>query len=84
MKPSLKLRTWERTQTAWDVERDRINFLKTAPLPVTPPELLRPIRCKVIKSFCLSGKPIAVGSTVILPYFDAFGLWEVHKIMFLE
>ena len=69
---------------SWENERERLAFLKTSPVPQTDPLLMRPIRCKVLKSFCLSGQPVTIGSTVILPYFDAFGLWELHKIMFLE
>ena len=85
MRPSTKMRQWQQTQNAWDTERDRINYLRTAPLPVTPPEIMRPTRCRVVKpTFCIGGKQVQVDSIIVMPFCDAKSLETLGKVQILE
>ncbi|OGW44147.1 MAG: hypothetical protein A2132_06275 [Nitrospirae bacterium RBG_16_43_11] len=85
MKTSAKMRQWERTQTAWTIEQDRINFLKTAPLPVNPPSLMKPVKVRVLKpTFCIKGERVEVDSILSMPYCDAVSLQVLGKAIIIE
>ena len=84
MRPSTKMRQWEITRTANEYESNRLNYLRTAALPVTPPELLKPVRCTVLKSFCISGKPLMPGEVVSLPWYAARDMKAIGKVEFAE
>ena len=79
-----KMRQWEITRTANEYESNRLNYLRNTPLPVTPPELFRLVRCKVIKSFCVSGKPTQPGDVISLPLHEAMGLKAINKVLIIE
>jgi len=85
MKPSLQLKTWRTFQAANEDESNRITFLKTSPVPINDPLIMRPIRVQALTtSFCVKGQPVQAGSILMLPYCDAFSLWELGKVAFLE
>ena len=83
MRPSERLYRWRQFEAAQESERSRLTYLKSAPLPVTPPELLKPVRCKVIKSFFVSGKPLQPGEIVSLPWHLAQDMKALHKVEIL-
>ena len=85
MKPSERLYRWRQFEAANESERDRINFLKSSPVPQTDPLLMAPKRVEVLKaSFCIGGQPVKLGSILTMPYFDAYSLWVTGKIAFIE
>ena len=85
MKPSSKLNTWRIYQSATEDERDRINYLKTAPLPVNDPLIMRPIKVQALTtSFCVKGQQVQLNSILMMSYFDAYSLWVTGKVAFLE
>ena len=70
---------------SWESERERLAFLRSAPLPVNDPLIMAPKRVEVLKaSFCIGGQPVKLGSILTMSYFDAYGLWRLGKIGFLE
>ena len=80
MKPSQKLNQWRQFQAAQSYEANRINFLRTSALPVNDPGLFTPVRCRVLKSFCVSGKPQQIGQEISLPYHLALDMQAIGKI----
>lgn len=83
MKPSQKLNSWQRTNRALDYERERLAFLKS-PLPKNDPELFTPTRCRVLKAFCIGGKPVTVGEVIVLAKCDALSLQAISKIEIIK
>lgn len=80
----MKMRQWERTQTANESERQRIAFLK-GPLPQNPPEIMKPTRCKVLKpTFCIKGKRVELDTILTMPLHEAISLEALRKVMILE
>lgn len=55
-----------------------------APAPVNDPALFAPVRCKVIKSFCVSGKPLQPGEEVSLPWHLAQDMKALGKVEIIE
>lgn len=51
-----------------------------APAPVNDPQLFTPTHCRVIKLFCVSGKPVEIGSVITLPAHDAESLKAINKV----
>ena len=80
MRPSTKMRQWERMQTAHESERQRIAYLK-GPVPQNDPAIMKPTKVRVLKpTFCIKGKPVQVDTIITLPYCDAVSLQALHKI----
>jgi len=70
---------------SWETERERLAFLKSAPLPQNDPAIMAPTRVKVLKAaFCIKGKPVKVDSIITIPYCDAQSLEVTGKIEILE
>jgi len=85
MKPSSKLSTWRIYQAANEDESNRLTFLRSSPVPQNDPLIMAPKRVEVLKaSFCIGGQPVKLGSILTMSYFDAYGLWRLGKIGFLE
>ncbi|MCC6543091.1 MAG: hypothetical protein IT392_01140 [Nitrospirae bacterium] len=85
MKPSTKLWNWQRIESAREVERNQTAFLRTAPLPQSNPEAIRPTKCKVLRAaFCIHGKPVQIGQILIMPYIDAESLRATGKVEIIE
>lgn len=53
--PQRKFLQWQTVQRANDFERDRLNYLRSAPLPKNDPRLLEKIRVRIIKPFYNDG-----------------------------
>lgn len=79
MKPSTRLYHWRQFQTAQDHERERLSILN-GPLPKNDPALLTPIRCRVIRGFCVSGKPVVIGEIVSIERHLALSLKSTGKV----
>ena len=85
MKPSERLYRWRQFEAAQTSERDRLNYLRSAPLPVNPPEIMKPTRCKVLKpTFCVKGKQVQVDSIIVMPLHEALGMKSLGKVEFVE
>lgn len=54
-----------------------------APAPVNDPKLFKPTRCRVLKSFCVSGKPMLPGQEISLPWHLAMDMKAIQKVEFL-
>lgn len=85
MKPSAKLRQWEISRQAQDYEANRINFLRTSPLPVNDPRLFEKIRVRIIKPFYTGGllQTPEMG-IVLIARFDALDLLVRGKVEILK
>ena len=84
MKPSSKLSTWRTFQAANEYEINRINYLRSAPLPQNPPEVMRPTKVRVLKaSFCIKGQPVQVDSILTMPFHEAQSLQTLGKVIIL-
>ena len=57
---------------------------RTEPVPMNPPHLVAPTRCKVLRSFYVKGKPVPVGETVTLEYHLARDLAALGKVQILD
>ena len=55
-----------------------------APAPVNDPALFAPTRCKVIRSFCIAGRPTQPGEIVSLPWHLAMDMKSLGKIEFIK
>lgn len=53
------------------------------PLPVNAPHLMRLVSVMVIRSFCLGGRPLAIGDEVRLEYATARDLIFLGKAQML-
>ena len=78
-----KMAQWQTMQRANDYEMERLAILN-GPLPKNDPQLFTPTRCKVIKSFCIAGRPTQPGEIVSIPYNEAIGLRAIGKIEIVE
>jgi hypothetical protein len=65
-----------------DAEAARRAILNAKPSPGDQ-RLFTPTQCKVLKSFCVAGKPVQVGSVVTLEYHDAVSLQALNKVELL-
>ena len=74
---------WQIVQRANDYEMERLAILN-GPLPKNDPQLFTPTRCTVLKSFCISGKPLMPGEVVSLPWHAARDMKMIGKIEFVE
>lgn len=74
-------RAWARGQLE-DRERGRMAELMRPPLH-NDQRLFTPTKCRVLKMFCVGGKPVEVGSTVVLPKHDAESLQALGKVSIL-
>ena len=65
------------------LERERnAQLMNYRPAP-TPPELIAPTKCKVLRAFCIGGKRADLGETVTLPASDADSLAAIGKVAIL-
>jgi hypothetical protein len=55
-----------------------MNRSEIAP-PVQNPQLFQPVKVRVLRSFCVTGRPLAVGAEVELPYHVARDLEAMGK-----
>lgn len=53
--------------------------VETAPTPRNDPKLLRQVYVKVIKPFCINGKPLSVGDEVAIEYHVARDMVALGK-----
>ena len=54
-------------------------------MPVNPPEIMKPTRCKVLKpTFCVKGKQVQVDSIIVMPLHEALGMKSLGKVEFVE
>jgi hypothetical protein len=77
------MRGWHQHQAFDQLERERFAEL-SKPFPGNPPELLAPTRVKVLRPFCVGGKPLAIGTTTTLPRADADSLVAIGKVQLLK
>ena len=54
-------------------------FERNDPLPKNDDRLFVPTKCRVLKSFCVGGKPLDVGSTITLPWHEVEGLLALGR-----
>ena len=73
-----RFRNWTRAQDVIELERTRIAFLNE-PLPPNPPELLKLVSVRVVRSFCILGKPLLPDSVVEVEAHLAHGLAAIGK-----
>lgn len=65
------------------LERERnAQLMNYRPAP-TPPELIAPTKCKVLRPFFIGGKRAEVGETVTLPASDATSLSAIGRCAIL-
>ncbi|MBS0183604.1 MAG: hypothetical protein JSS39_14515 [Nitrospira sp.] len=50
---------------------------------MNPPNLMRQVRVRVVKSFCIGGKVLQVGEKVSIAWHDAQSLAALGKCVFL-
>ncbi|MDN5940619.1 MAG: hypothetical protein L0H94_01950 [Nitrospira sp.] len=63
----------------------QMNEAAPAPIPKNDPKLMRQVRVKVLRCFCVNGKPLSVGDEVMLEYHVARDLAVFKKVeMFLS
>ena len=81
MKPSERLYRWRQFEAAQTSERDRLTYLKSAPLPVNDPAIMRLVKVRVTRAaFCIKGKRVEAYSILTIPYCDAESLQTLGKI----
>lgn len=78
-----RFNAWQRSQQGMEYERNRTAFLTASPLPVNSPGLFTPVRCKVIKTFFVAGKPQQIGEEISLPYHLALDMKAIGKIEYI-
>ena len=85
MRPSTKMNQWQRTQNANESERERLTFLRTAPLPKNDPAIMRLVKVRVTRAaFCIGGKQVQVDSIIVMPLHEARDMESLHKVEFVE
>jgi hypothetical protein len=65
-----------------DAERGRRAELMRPPSP-NDQRLFTPTKCRVLRMFCVAGKPVELGSTVTLAQHDAASLAASGKVTIL-
>ena len=86
------IRTWDmRTGSRdWQVRRDtsedeqQRRAILNGPPPKNDPILFKATRCRVLRSFCVKGKPLPIGSECTLPRHDALSLAAANKVELLD
>ena len=74
-------RAWARGQLE-DRERGRMAELMRPPLH-NDQRLFTPTKCKTLKSFCVQGQPVEIGSTITMAKHDAESLAALGKVELL-
>ena len=75
---------WQRTQNANESERERLTFLRTAPLPKNDPAIMRLVKVRVTRAaFCIGGKPVQEGQILTMPLHEAKSLETLGKAIIL-
>lgn len=79
-----RYRTHQAQRAIDDAERQRTAFLNS-PLPriLNDPALLVLTPCKVLKSFCIAGRPLVIGEHIELARHDAQSLAALGKVELL-
>lgn len=70
------------SQRSSDPERERLAILNAPPAP-TPPELLKPTKCRVLKTFFVAGQRVEIGETITLPAHDAKSMQVLGRVELL-
>jgi hypothetical protein len=65
-----------------DTERNRQAVLMAKPSPGDQ-RLFTPTKCRVLRTFCVQGQPVEIGSTVTLAKHDADSLAALGKVELL-
>ena len=78
-----KMAQWQIVQQANNCEMERLAILN-GPLPKNDPQLFTPTRVKVLRSFCIAGKPTQPGDVISLPWHAARDMKMIGKIEFVE
>jgi len=80
MRPSERLYRWRQFEAAQTSERDRLTYLRSAPLPTNSPALMAPTKVRVLRAaFCIKGKRVEADSILTMPYCDAVSLQALGK-----
>ena len=58
--------------------------LNRAPTPKNPPELMRSVKVRCLKPFCVKGKPLAIKDECELDYYVARDLAAIGKCEILK
>ena len=66
-----------------EAEQQRRVILNT-PLPKNDAALFTPTRCRVVRCFCIKGKPLPIGSECELPRHEAMSLKAAGKVELIE
>ena len=66
-----------------EAEQQRRVILNT-PLPKNDAALFKATRCRVLRSFCVKGEPLSIGSECTVPWHDALSLKAAGKVEFLD
>ena len=78
-----RVQTWQVKRWADESEQERLAYLQK-PIPPTPSEFLTPTKCRVLKSFCVAGKPLAVGDIVTIAAHVAQDMAHLGKAEILR
>jgi hypothetical protein len=64
-------------------ERERVQYLNSAPVPKNAPALMVPTRCEVLRAFCVRGERMEPGAEVTLERHTALSLAAIGKVRVL-
>ena len=78
-----KMAQWQIVQQANNCEMERLAILN-GPLPKNDPQLFTPTRVKVLRSFCIAGKPTQPDEIVSLPWHLAQDMVTLGKVSIIQ
>lgn len=70
---------WQQREAFDEAERARLAELNK-PFRGNPPELMAPVRCRVLRPFCVAGQRVEIGAYVDLPKYDADSLRATGRV----
>jgi hypothetical protein len=77
-----RLATWQTMRSVNEIERQRLAILNSPPVK-NPPELMRQMRVRVLKPFCVLGARVEPGAIVDLARHDVLSLMALGKVEIL-
>ena len=74
---------------SWQIRRDsederQRRAILNGPLPKNDSALFKATRCKVVRMFCMKGKPLPIGSECELPRHEALSLAAAGKVELID
>jgi hypothetical protein len=74
---------------SWQIRRDsederQRRAILNGPLPKNDSALFKATRCRVLRQFCVGGKPLLSGSECTLPRHEALSLEAAGKVELLD